>query len=162
IVILMSLLLMRGTSASAWVNNLLGVLKIGIIIVFVGIGFKYIRPENLDPLIPANTGKFGEYGFSGVIRAAAIVFFAFLGFDAISTAAQETKNPKRAMPIGIIGSLAITTILYILFAYVLTGVADYTHYKEEGSALAPVAQAVSWMGPLTEEGIVVSPDYPWL
>lgn len=162
IVVLMSLLLVRGTSASALVNNFLVALKIGIIIVFVVLGFNYIRPENLEPLIPANTGKFGEYGFSGVIRAAAIVFFAFLGFDAISTAAQETKNPRKAMPIGIIGSLVITTILYILFAYVLTGVADYTVYKAEGTSLAPVAQAVNWMGPISADGTVVAPDFPWL
>lgn len=162
IVVVMSLLLIKGTSASAWVNNLLVFLKVSIIIIFVVIGFNYIRPENLSPLIPENTGKFGEYGFSGVIRAAAIVFFAFLGFDAISTAAQETKNPKKAMPIGIIGSLLITTVLYILFAYVLTGVANYTVYRSEGSTLAPVAKAVEWMGPLTPEGLVLQPDFPWL
>lgn len=161
IVVLMSLLLVRGTSASAWVNNFLVVLKISIILIFVIIGFKYIRPENLEPLIPENTGKFGEYGFSGVIRAAAIVFFAFLGFDAISTAAQETKNPRKAMPIGILGSLAITTIFYILFAYVLTGVANYEVYKAEGTKLAPVAKAVEWMGPMVN-GIVPTPDFPWL
>src|SRR5699024_10998896 len=78
IVVMMSLILIRGTSTSAWINNLLVVLKIGIIIAFVAIGFKYVRPENLQPLIPENTGKFGEFGFSGIIRAAAIVFFAFL------------------------------------------------------------------------------------
>lgn len=162
IVVLMSLILIRGTSTSAWINNLLVVLKIGIIVVFVAIGFKYIRPENLQPLIPENTGKFGEYGFSGVIRAAAIVFFAFLGFDAISTAAQETKNPKKAMPIGILGSLAIVTVMYGLFAYVMTGVAHYTEYKGEGgsAALAPVAKAIEWMGPVIDG--VPHPDYPWL
>src|SRR5699024_4365120 len=125
-------------------------------------GFKYIRPENLHPLVPPNEGNFGEFGWTGVIRAAAIVFFAFLGFDAISTAAQETKNPKKAMPIGILGSLLITTVLYILFAYVMTGVAHYTEFKStDGSgALAPVAKAVEWMGPVVNG--VPHPDYPWL
>lgn len=162
IVVMMSLILIRGTSTSAWINNLLVVLKIAIIVAFVAIGFKYVRPENLQPLIPENTGKFGEFGFSGIIRAAAIVFFAFLGFDAISTAAQETKNPKKAMPIGILGSLLITTVMYILFAYVLTGVAHYTEFgSEDGSgALAPVSKAVEWMGPIVNG--VPQPDFPWL
>ncbi len=162
IVVLMSLILIRGTSTSALINNLLVALKIGIIIAFVAIGFKYVRPENLQPLVPENTGKFGEFGFSGIIRAAAIVFFAFLGFDAISTAAQETKNPKKAMPIGILGSLLITTVMYVLFAYVMTGVAHYTEFKDvDGSgALAPVAKAIEWMGPIIEG--VPHPDYPWL
>lgn len=162
IVVAMSLLLIRGTSTSAFINNLLVVLKVAIIVVFVVIGFKYIRPENLQPLVPPNEGNFGEFGWTGIIRAAAIVFFAFLGFDAISTAAQETKNPKKAMPIGILGSLMITTILYVLFAYVLTGVAHYTQYRAgEGSgALAPVAKAVEWMGPVING--VPHPDFPWL
>lgn len=158
IVILMSLVLIRGTSESAWVNNLIVILKIGIVLVFIIIGFNYIRPENLDPFIPKNTGTFGEFGWSGVIRAAAIVFFAYIGFDAVSTAAQETKNPKRAMPIGILGSLAICTILYILFAYVMTGVAHYSLF--ESGELAPVAKAVEWMGPVING--VPHPDYPWL
>lgn len=113
IVVLMSLLLIRGTSTSAWVNNLIVVLKLAIVIVFIVIGFKYVRPENLTPLIPENKGEFGAFGWSGIIRASGIVFFAYIGFDAVSTAAQETKNPKRAMPIGILGSLIICTILYM-------------------------------------------------
>lgn len=162
IVVLMSLILIRGTSTSAFINNLIVVLKIAIIAVFVIIGLQYIRPENLHPLVPPNEGNFGEFGWTGVIRAAAIVFFAFLGFDAISTAAQETKNPKKAMPIGILGSLLITTVLYILFAYVMTGVANYTEFKgvDGSGALAPVATAIEWMGPIV--GGVPQPDFPWL
>src|SRR5699024_12676076 len=102
IVVLMSMILIRGTSESAWVNNLIVVLKIGIVIAFVTIGFNYIRPENFDPLIPPNQGIFGEFGWTDLLLAAAIVFFAYIGFDAVSTAAQETKNPKKAMPIGIL------------------------------------------------------------
>lgn len=158
IVVLMSLVLVRGTSESAWVNNLIVFLKISIVIIFIIIGFNYIRPENLEPFIPKNKGHFGEFGWSGVIRAAAIVFFAYIGFDAVSTAAQETKNPKKAMPIGILGSLAICTVLYILFAYVMTGVAHYTIF--EGGELAPVAKAIDWMGPIVNG--VPHPAYPWL
>jgi APA family basic amino acid/polyamine antiporter len=162
IVVLMSLILIRGTNESAWVNGIIVVLKVSIVVVFVVIGFKYIRPENLKPLIPENTGSFGSFGWSGIIRAAAVVFFAYIGFDAVSTAAQETKNPKKAMPIGILGSLAICTILYIFFAYVMTGVANYKMFNVGGSAdLAPVAIAIKQMGPVGVDGIVI-PAYPWL
>lgn len=159
IVVVMSLVLIRGTSESAWVNGIIVILKVSIVIIFIVIGMNYIRPENLTPLIPPNEGEFGRFGWTGVIRAAAVVFFAYIGFDAVSTAAQETKNPKKAMPIGILGSLAICTVLYILFAYVMTGVAHYTLF--EGGELAPVAKAVEQMGPMVN-GVVPQPDYPWL
>ncbi|KXK38220.1 MAG: amino acid permease [Saprospiraceae bacterium] len=158
IVVLMSLLLVRGTSGSAKVNAIIVILKVSIVLIFIIIGMNYIRPENLKPLIPENTGEFGSFGWSGVIRAAAIVFFAYIGFDAVSTAAQETKNPKRDMPIGIMGSLAITTVLYIVFAYVMVGVAPYEMFKGDG--LAPVATAIEYMGPIVNG--VPNPDYPWL
>ncbi len=158
IVVIMSMLLIRGTSESAWVNAIIVILKVSIVIIFIVIGFNYIRPENLKPFIPKNTGGFGEFGWSGIIRAAGVVFFAYIGFDAVSTAAQETKDPKKSMPIGIMGSLLICTILYMLFAYVLTGVTHYTEFKGEG--LAPVATAINWMGPIVNG--VPQPDYPWL
>src|SRR5699024_3698022 len=155
-----SLFLIRGTSQSAAVNNIIVILKVSIVLVFVGIGLKYIRPENLDPFIPPNEGEFGSFGISGILRAAAIVFFAYIGFDAVSTAAQETINPKKNMPIGILGSLVICTVLYIAFAYVMTGVAHYTEFRGEGGDLAPVATAIDWMGPIING--VPHPDYPWL
>lgn len=158
IVVLMSFVLIRGTSGSATVNGLIVILKIAIVIIFIVIGFNYIRPENLKPFIPENKGSFGEFGWSGVIRAAGVIFFAYIGFDAVSTAAQETKDPKKAMPVGILGSLVVCTILYILFAYVLTGVANYTLFRGDG--LAPVATAINWMGPVVNG--VPNPDYPWL
>lgn len=158
IVVVMSLVLIRGTSESAWVNGIIVILKVTIVIVFIVIGFNYIRPENLKPLIPKNQGHFGEFGWTGIIRAAAVVFFAYIGFDAVSTAAQETKDPKKSMPIGIMGSLIICTILYILFAYVMTGVAHYTNFGS--GELAPVATAINWMGPIING--VPHPDYPWL
>ncbi len=161
IVVVMSLVLIRGTEESSWVNNIIVVLKVAIVLIFIFIGWQYVRPANLEPYIPPNTGEFGAFGWSGVLRAAGLVFFAYIGFDAVSTAAQETKNPKTAMPIGILGALAICTILYMLFGYVLTGVTNYTTLVGGGSELAPVATAINHMGPMGANGIV-TPAYPWL
>ena len=105
IVILMSLFLIRGTRESSLFNAVIVCLKIGVIILFVVLGWKYINNDNFHPYIPDNTGTFGHFGISGIFRGAAIVFFAFLGFDSVSTMAQETRNPKRNMPIGILCSL---------------------------------------------------------
>lgn len=160
IVILMSLVLMKGTKESAFVNGLIVALKVTVVLIFIALGWQYIRPENYEPYIPANNGTFGEFGFSGIIRAAAIVFFAYIGFDAVSTAAQEAKNPKRDMPIGILLSLLICTILYILFAHVMTGVASYTDFAGK-DGIAPVAVAIDNMGKVGADGLIV-PDYPWL
>ncbi len=160
IVILMSLLLIKGTKDSAIVNSIIVTLKVAVVIIFIVLGWKYIRTENYHPYIPANTGNFGEFGFSGIIRAAAIVFFAYIGFDAVSTAAQEAKNPKKHMPVGILGSLAICTLLYILFAHVMTGVTSYTTFKGQ-DGIAPVAVAIEHMGKTDAAGIL-RPDFPWL
>ena len=141
IVILVSLLLVKGTHESARVNNLIVLLKVSVVLVFIGLGWFYINPENYQPYIPANTGTFGEYGWSGIFRAAAIIFFAYIGFDAVSTAAQEAKNPKRDMPIGILLSLGICTVLYILFAHVMTGLANYKDFQGQ-DGIAPVAVAI--------------------
>ncbi len=160
IIIAMSLLLIRGTEQSSWVNTVIVILKLGIILTFIVLGWRYIRAENYVPFIPANTGKLGEFGWSGVLRGAAVVFFAFLGFDAISTAAQETRNPKRNMPIGILGSLLVATVLYFVFAHVMTGVANYREFAgHEG--IAPVAIAIDHMGTVGADGHVV-PAYPWM
>jgi basic amino acid/polyamine antiporter, APA family len=160
IVVLMSLLLIRGTSGSAKVNAFIVALKVTVVLIFIFLGWGYIHKSNYNPYIPDNNGTFGEFGFSGIIRAAAIVFFAYIGFDAVSTAAQETKNPKRDMPIGILGSLAICTVLYILFAHVMTGVTNFQTFKGK-DGIAPVAVAIDHMGKLGADGIV-HPDYPWL
>ena len=103
LVVVLSFILMRGTAGSSKFNDLIVALKIIVVLAFIAIGFKYINTDNLTPFIPQNTGVFGEYGWSGILRGAAIVFFAYIGFDAVSTAAQETKNPRRNMPIGIWG-----------------------------------------------------------
>jgi len=160
IVMIMSLILIRGTRESAFVNGIIVLLKVTVVLVFIAVGWQYIRPENYTPYIPENTGKFGEFGFSGIIRAAAIVFFAYIGFDAVSTAAQEAKNPKRDMPIGILLSLAICTILYILFAHVMTGVVNYQAFAGK-DGIAPVAIAVESMGNIGANGMI-TPAYPWL
>ncbi len=160
IVVLMSIFLIRGTEGSSIFNGFIVFLKVAVILTFVVLGWKYINAENYTPYIPANTGTLGEFGLSGVLRGAAIVFFAFLGFDAVSTAAQETKNPKRDMPIGILMSLLICTILYMVFAHVMTGVAHYTDFAGQ-QGIAPVAVAIDHMGHADAAGII-HPDYPWL
>ena len=156
ILLLLTLLLIKGTQESAFVNAIIVFVKVAIVLLFIALGWKFINPENHTPfMIPAGTpgheGVF-KHGWGGVLGGAAIVFFAFIGFDAVSTAAQEAKNPKRDMPIGILGSLVVCTILYILFGHVLTGVANYTEFKTAGKE-ASVAYAIQnymvgyeWLG----------------
>ncbi len=148
IVSLLSILLIRGTQESALVNNLIVITKVAIVVLFIAIGWQFINPANHTPYIPpASTyidhegmsHNFG--GFWGIIGAAGIVFFAFIGFDAVSTAAQEAKNPKRDMPIGILGSLVICTVLFVLFSHVLTGVATTEDFRTAGKE-ASVAFAI--------------------
>lgn len=160
LVIILSLILMRGTSGSSKFNDLMVTLKIAVVLAFIGIGFKYINTDNLTPFIPANTGVFGEYGWSGILRGAAIVFFAYIGFDAVSTAAQETKNPRRNMPIGIMGSLIVCSVLYMVFSLVMTGVVNYKEYIGADS-IAPAATAVAHMGEMGANGTII-PAFPWL
>lgn len=164
IIVLMSLLLIKGTKESASVNAVIVGLKVSVVIVFIFLGWKYINTSNYDPYLipetePGHDGFF-NHGWGGIIRAAAIVFFAYIGFDAVSTAAQEAKNPKRDMPIGILGSLAVCTLLYILFAHVMTGVTSYTSFAGK-DGIAPVAVAIEHMGTPDAAG-VIKPDYPWL
>jgi basic amino acid/polyamine antiporter, APA family len=142
IVAVMSTILVIGIKESAKVNNLIVILKVAIVLLIVGIGLAHINPSNWTPLIPPNTGEWGTYGWSGVLRAAGLVFFAYIGFDAVSTAAQEAKNPQRDMPIGILGSLAICTFLYVIVSAVLTGIVPYTQLAGN----APVADAMRIIG----------------
>lgn len=160
LVVVLSLILVRGTKGSSRFNDFMVVLKLAVVVAFIVIGLRYVSSDNLTPFIPENTGVFGEYGWSGVLRGAAIVFFAYIGFDAVSTAAQETINPRRNMPIGILGSLLLCTLLYMLFAFVMTGVVDYHAYIGTDS-IAPAATAVAHMGPVEADGVVV-PAFPWL
>ncbi len=140
IVCALSALLMVGIRESARINEVMVVIKVTVVLVFIIGGWGYMNSANHTPFIPPNTGTFGEFGYSGILRAAGIIFFAFIGFDAVSTAAQEAKNPQRDMPIGIIGSLVVCTILYVLFAWVMTGLQPSSAFK--GSA-APVAVAIA-------------------
>ncbi|HMI05288.1 MAG TPA: amino acid permease [Pedobacter sp.] len=164
IIVLMSLVLIRGTSESAFINGIIVAVKVVIVFIFIFLGWKYINADNYSPyFIPADKPgheSLFTHGWGGVIRAAGIVFFAYIGFDAVSTAAQEAKNPKKDMPIGILVSLFICTILYILFAHVMTGVANYDLFKGQ-DGIAPVAVAIDNMGAKDAAGIV-TPAYPWL
>ncbi len=146
IVVIVSLLLMIGIQESARVNSIIVVIKVSVVVVFIIVGYNYVNPSNYTPFIPQNTGVFGEYGWSGIVRAAGVIFFAYIGFDAVSTAAQEARNPQRTMPIGIIGSLIVCTILYVLFAWVMTGMVNYKDLR----VAAPVALAID------------QTPYPWL
>lgn len=164
ILFLLTLILIKGTQESAVVNAIIVFVKVTIVLVFIVVGWKFIRPENYEPfMIPEGTAGhegFNKHGFGGVLGGAAIVFFAFIGFDAVSTAAQEAKNPKRDMPIGILGSLVICTLLYILFAHVLTGIANWQEFKTAGKE-ASVAYAIQsymhgyeWLGTLITVAIL--------
>jgi APA family basic amino acid/polyamine antiporter len=136
IVSLLSLLLIRGTQGSALMNNVLVILKVAVVIIFITLGWSHIDPANYTPYIPENTGSYEHFGWSGIATGAAVVFFAFIGFDAVSTAAQEAKNPQRDMPIGILGSLVVCTILYVLFAHVMTGLVNYTLFANDAKPAA--------------------------
>ncbi|HPT28776.1 MAG TPA: amino acid permease [Bryobacteraceae bacterium] len=138
IVMAVSSVLIIGIQESARFNALIVALKVSVVVLFIVVGWGFINSANYVPYIPKNTGVSGEFGFSGILRAAGVVFFAFIGFDAVSTAAQEAKKPQRDMPIGIIGSLVVCTILYVLFAHVLTGIVNF---KDLDNA-APVAVAI--------------------
>lgn len=139
VVVLMTAILIRGTKGSAIVNGIIVFLKVGVVLVFIALGWQYIDPANYHPYIPENTGTFGQFGWSGVLRGAGLVFFVFIGFDAVAASAQETKNPARDLPIGIIGSLVVCTVLFGLFGHVMTGLANYKEFANSG---APVAIAI--------------------
>ena len=145
---LLTALLIKGTQESAFVNAIIVFVKVAIVLIFIAIGWSYVNPANHTPyFIPEGTpghDSFFDWGWGGVLRGAGIVFFAFIGFDAVSTAAQEAKNPSRDMPIGILGSLVVCTILYVLFAHVLTGVAPHADFIDPVKGKeASVAYAIS-------------------
>jgi APA family basic amino acid/polyamine antiporter len=160
IVTVISLLLIRGIQESAFVNNIIVILKVAIVVLLIAFGWNYINPVNHVPYIPESTTYIDHQGIAhryggvwGILGAAGTVFFAFIGFDAVSTAAQETKNPKKAMPIGILGSLIICTVLYVLFSHVLTGLVPVEFFRDpnkggEASVVAAIQEAM--------------PQYSWL
>lgn len=156
IVLLIGSLCYVGIRQSAWVNNIVVALKVTVILLFIAFGIHYINADNWHPFIPENTGTFGHYGWSGIATGAAVIFFAYIGFDAVSTAAQEAKDPQRSMPIGILGSLVVCTILYIVVAAIMTGLVSYT----ELNVPAPVALAMdkhaelAWLAPWVKFGAI--------
>lgn len=138
IVSLISFILIRGIKQSASINAVMVFIKVAVVLIFISVGLFFINGVNYHPFLPPNTGTFGEFGVSGLFRAAAVVFFAFIGFDAVSTAAQEAKNPQKSLPIGILGSLVVCTILYVLFAFVMTGLVNF----KDLNVAAPAALAI--------------------
>jgi len=149
ILFLLTMLLIKGTEESASVNAVIVFVKVAIVIVFIAVGWQFINPANHTPyLIPdglAGHEGFFQHGWGGMVRGASIVFFAFIGFDAVSTAAQEAKNPGKDMPIGILGSLVVCTILYVLFGHVLTGVANWQEFKIAGKEASVVYAIQKYM-----------------
>ncbi|MRS01793.1 amino acid permease, partial [bacterium] len=157
IVALITTVLIFGIRESVRFNNIIVLVKIAVILLFIGFGISYIHPENYVPFIPENTGKFGEFGWSGILRAAGVIFLAYVGFDAVSTVAQESKNPQRDMPVGILGSLAIVTVLYIAVSLVLTGMVNYTQLNVPDPIAIGINSAGSglfWLRPIIKIGAI--------
>jgi len=157
IVAIITSVLLSGIKQSAWVNSVIVVIKVSVILLFVGCGLSFIDTSNWIPYIPENTGEFGRFGWSGILRGSAVVFFAYLGFDALSTVAQETRNPQRDMPKGILISLIACAFLYIVVTAVLTGIIHYSELNVD----APIAYAIdhtgaglSWLSPFIKLGAI--------
>lgn len=157
IVFVLTVLLVVGIRESANVNNVIVLIKVSVVLLFIGFGAHYVVPSNWIPFIPENTGSFGQFGWSGIFRGAGVIFFAYVGFDAVSTAAQEAKDPQRDVPFGIIGSLLVCTVLYILVALVLTGIVKY----DQLAVPDPIAVGVNaagaglmWLRPIVKLGAI--------
>ncbi len=148
-------LLVVGIRESARVNTTIVIIKVAVLALFVIVGAQYVNTANLHPFIPANTGQFGSFGWSGILRGAGIIFFAYIGFDAVSTASQEARNPGRDIPIGILVSLAICTVIYIAVGLVMTGLVPYTRLNVASPiAVAVQATGVSWLAPIINIGAI--------
>lgn len=157
IIAILSTLLVIGIRESAGFNNVIVAVKIIVILLFIGFGLSFIDTANWKPFIPPNAGEFGKFGFSGVLRGAAVIFFAYIGFDAVSTAAQEAKNPQRDMPVGILGSLLICTLLYVLVSAILTGIVPYANLNVPAPlalAINATGDALMWLRPLIKVGAI--------
>jgi len=157
IVTIITSILVLGIKESAKLNNIIVIVKVAVILLFIAFGLSHIEASNWVPFIPANTGTWGHYGFSGILAGAGVIFFAYIGFDAVSTTAQEAINPKRDLPVGILVSLAVCTVLYIAVSLTMTGIVPYT----ELNVPAPVALAVdrigsgmTWLAPVIKIGAI--------
>jgi basic amino acid/polyamine antiporter, APA family len=156
IICVITILLILGIRESARFNNLIVIVKVGVLLLFIGVCALYVTRNNWHPFLPANTGTFGDFGWSGVLRGAGLIFFAYIGFDAVSTAAQEARNPERDMPIGILGSLGISTLLYIGVVLVLTGVTPFTNLNvPDPLAVAVDATPAHWLSPIVKLGAIL-------
>lgn len=157
IVLSMTALLVVGIHESSRFNNIIVFVKVLIVLLVIGFGFLHVNPANWKPFLPKNTGSLGHFGYSGLVRGAAVVFFAYIGFDAVSTAAQEARNPQRDMPIGILGSLGVCTVLYVLMALVMTGMAHYSELNVPHPvfvAISKAGPALAWLGFLINVGAI--------
>jgi APA family basic amino acid/polyamine antiporter len=155
ITLFVTAILVVGIKESARFNSVIVVIKVAVVLLFIAAATPFIRTENWHPFIPKNTGVFGHYGISGILQGATMVFFAYIGFDAVSTAAQETRNPRRDLPIGILGSLAICTVLYITLSLILTGVVSYTKLSvPHPMAVGIAATGVRWLETAVEIGAI--------
>src|SRR5215831_5802116 len=158
VIAIASTLLVVGIRASAQFNSAMVAIKLIIVVLVIGFGLPLIKSVNLTPFIPPNTGTWGEFGWSGVFRATGVIFFAYIGFDAVSVAAQEARNPQRDMPIGILGSLIICTVLYILMSLTMTGLANYKTLNVPHPVFVAIENAgpqLAWLGFLVNVGAVV-------
>ncbi len=156
IVGLLTVLLIIGISESATFNDIVVFIKVTVVLLFIAFGVAYINRENWEPFIPAPEGP-GKYGWDGIVRGAGVIFFAYIGFDAVSTAAQETRNPQKDMPIGILGSLAICTVLYIAVSLVLTGIVKYTQLSVPDPIAVGInaaGPALAWLRPIVKIGAI--------
>jgi len=157
LIALVSCILIVGVHLSANFNNLMVAIKLCIVVLVIVVGLPHVVAANHTPFIPTNTGEWGHFGWSGVMRATGVIFFAYIGFDAVSVAAQEAKNPKRDVPIGILGSLVLCTFLYMLMSYVLTGLASYTtlNVAHPVSFAAESLPVTAWLAPIINVGAIV-------
>jgi basic amino acid/polyamine antiporter, APA family len=163
VTIAVTLLLVLGVRESARVNSVIVIVKVAVVLTVIGAGAFFVVPANYHPFIPENTGRFGEYGWSGIMRGAGVIFFAYIGFDAVSTSAQEAKNPQRDMPRGILGSLAVCTVLYVLVSAVMVGLVPYKEMLNEAAPLVVAIEAAAgraagtaWEGPMAAIRILVT------
>jgi basic amino acid/polyamine antiporter, APA family len=157
LIALVTFVLIVGVHLSANFNNAMVAIKLCIVVLVIAVGLPHVVAANHTPFVPANTGTWGHFGYSGVLRATGVIFFAYIGFDAVSVAAQEARNPQRDVPLGILGSLAICTVLYMLMSYVLTGLASYTTLNVDHpvSQAAEALDSTRWLAPFINVGAIV-------
>ncbi|MGH7470016.1 MAG: amino acid permease [Longimicrobiales bacterium] len=155
VVLAVTTLLVIGMRESARVNTTIVIIKVAVLLIFLAVGIGHVNPDNWQPFVPPNTGDFGQFGWSGVLRGAGVIFFAYIGFDAVSTTAQEAKNPQRDLPIGMLASLIICTVIYVAVALVLTGLVRYDQLGVPNPvSLGVAATGYDWLEPVINVGAV--------